>query len=52
MTTNKEEKERELKWQTERDFETLMEYQKLLKKSNYLVYCSKNSITILPVASL
>lgn len=41
MTTNKEEKERELKWQTERDFETLMEYQKLLKDPERLKRAKK-----------
>ena len=41
MTTNKEEKERELKWKTERDFETLMEYQKLLKNPERLKRAKK-----------
>lgn len=39
MTTEKmtkEEKERELKWQTERDFDTLMEYEKLVKDEERL----------------
>lgn len=37
----KEEKERELKWQTERDFDTLMEYQKLIKDPERLKRAKK-----------
>ena len=37
----KEEKERELRWQTERDFDTLMEYQKLIKEPERLKRAKK-----------
>lgn len=37
----KEEKERELRWQTERDFDTLMEYQKLIKETERLKRAKK-----------
>lgn len=41
MTANKEEKARELKWQTEEDFRTLVEYQKLIKDSERLKRAKK-----------
>ena len=37
----KEEKERELRWQTERDFDTLIEYQKLIKEPERLKRAKK-----------
>ena len=37
----KEEKERELRWQTERDFDTLMEYKKLIKEPERLKRAKK-----------
>ena len=35
------EKQRELRWQTERDFDTLMEYQKLIKEPERLKRAKK-----------